>query len=202
MIFRKIAVALIFIFFFSFLGFGAEIGKIHHIKFKWKTQKTVSAFYEMTAYIYQAMGKKREVLFYSEYGNLIDLHLWLSDDDSYAKMQSVISSVKNEYIEAVVDPDTTVRTPLHKMFSDVNRGNNEPVCEIHKTMEFIDGDDAWAYLLKMQDLIFRRGHLMSIWYLGKTEKKFNIIFGFFGDCISREKIVEDLLNIIPVNDFR
>lgn len=202
MIFRRITVVFVFIFFFSSLGFGTEIGKIHHIKFEWKTQKTVSAFYEMTTDIYQAMGKKREVLFYSEYGNLIDLHLWLSDDDSYAKMQSVIFSAKNDYIEAMIDPDSTVRTPLHKMFSEVNRGNNESVCEIHKTMEFIDGDDAWAYLQKMQDLIFRRGHLMSMGYMGRTEKEFNIIFGFFGDCVSKDAIIADLFKIIPANDSR
>ena len=202
MIFRRITAVLISIFFFSSLGFGEEIGKIYHIKFKWKTQKTVSAFYEMTTYIYRAMGKEREVLFYSEYGNLIDLHLWLSDDDSYAKMQSVISSAKNDYIEAVIDPVSTVQTPLHKMFSEVNRGNNESVCEIHKTMEFIDGDDAWAYLLKMQDLILRRGHLMSMLYMGKTEKEFDIIFSFFGDCVSKDAIVTDLLKIIPANDPR
>ncbi len=199
MIFQRLAIALIFILFSASLGFGAEIGKIYHIKFNWKMQKTVSAFYEMTTYIYQAMGKKREVLFYTEYGNLTGIYLWLSDDDSYAKMQDVITSAKNDYIEAVIDPDSTVKTPLHKMFSDVNRGNNEAVCEIHKTMEFIDGDDVWRYLQKMQDLILRRGHLISMLYMGKTEKEFDIIFSFFGDCVSKDAIVADLANILPAN---
>ncbi|VAV88836.1 hypothetical protein MNBD_ALPHA02-77 [hydrothermal vent metagenome] len=202
MIFRRTVVALIFLLFFSSLGFGTEIGKIYHIKFNWKTQKTVSAFYEMTTYIYQAMGKKREVLFYTEYGNLTDIYLWLSDDDSYAKMQSVISLAKNDYIEAMIDPDSTVRTPLHKIFTEANRGNNEAVCEIHKTMEFMDGDDAWAYLQKMQDLIVIRGHLIAMLYMGKTEKEFDIIFSFFGDCVSKDAIVADLVNILPANSGR
>jgi len=199
LIFRRITAVLVFIFFFSSLSFGNKIGKIHHIKFEWKLQKNVSAFYEMTTYIYEAMGKKREVLFYTEYGNLIDLHIWLSDDDSYVKMQRIISSANNAYIKAVIDPVSTVKTPLHKMFFEVNRGGNEAVCEIHKTMEFIDADEAWTYLQKMQDLVFRRGHLISMLYMGKTEKEFDIIFSFFGDCISKDAIVNDLLNIISAN---
>jgi len=200
LIFRKLAVGLAIVFLFSLPGFGSEIGKVYHIKFEWKTEKSVTAFYEMTTQIYEAMGIKREVLFYTEYGNLEDIYLWLLEDESYAKMESVISLAKNKYVEAVIDPVSTMRTPLHKMFSGETSGNNEAVCEIRKTMEFIDKDDAWAYLLKMQDLILRRGHLMSMFYKGKTQKEFEVIFDFYGDCIAKDAIVSELLKIIPEND--
>lgn len=192
MIFRGIMTVLFLILFFIPICHGSEIGKIYAIKFDGQGEKQRPAYYEMTTYLYQAMHQEG-VMLYSEYQNLDVVHIWLSKKRSYAKLEKVISAAKSNDIKMVIDHGSTLWTPLHKMFSGHDFGEQEAVCQIHKIMAFDDADDAWTYLLKMQDLIHKRGHPIGMSSVGKTKKAFEVTFDFFGDCASKELIVRDLL---------
>lgn len=176
---------------------GADTGSVHHIKFDWKVEKTPSTYYEMTAYIYESMSKEG-VLLYSEYGNLNGVHIWLSNTASYDTLETIISNAKSQYIEVNIDYSTTLKTPLHKIFLSRDSGQTEPACQIRMTKEFNTANKAFQYITKIQDHILRRGHLTFMIYIGKTQKEFDITFDFLADCISKEAIVSDLLNIVSV----
>lgn len=173
---------------------GAEAGRIYHVKLAWEKDSNMSIFYQKTTSIFESLHSER-VLLYTEYGNLEDIHIWLSDKKSYDKLESVISDIKSDIGEVIVT-EGGLNTPLHKIFSVSDQQEAMPECEVRKTMGFENADAVWAYLLKMQNLIYRRGHLIFMQYVGKTKGEFDMIFSFMGDCRSKDEIVSDLLRVI------
>jgi len=196
LIFRKIPALFSFLLLFNSVCFGFEIGSIYHLKLEWKNEKRTSAYYKTTTYIFEAMRPER-VLLYSEYGNLEEIHIWLPDKGSYGKLESVVSNIKGDIKDMIVT-EAVLHTPLHKIFLAFDQQKMKPACEVRKTMEFDNADKAWEYILKMQDLIYRRGHLVFMQYVGKSPGNFDIIFSFSGDCSSKDEIVTDLLRVISI----
>lgn len=193
MIFRTIPALFSFLLLFHTACLGFETGSIYHLKLDWKTEERTSAYYKTTSYIFDAMRPER-VLLYSEYGNLEEIHIWLPHTGSYGKLERVLSGIKGD-IKDVTVTKAALRTPLHDVFFGDHR-ETKPLCEVRKTMEFDGADEAWEYILKMQDLIYRRGHLIFMQYVGKSQGNFDIIFSFSGDCTAKNDIVIDLLRVI------
>ncbi|MCF6216067.1 MAG: hypothetical protein L3J58_07825 [Emcibacter sp.] len=177
---------------------AATIGSLYHIKFNWKAEQRASAYYEMTTYIFDSMSKEPAYL-YSEYGNFSGVYIWVPENSSYAKLERIISNANSQYIVPVIDDNSTLKTRLDKIFLDIDSGQTTFTCHVVMPMEFDSVDEVMKYLTKIQYYIFRRGYLISMTFIGKTEKKFDISFNFLADCISRKAIVSDLLHIVSLD---
>ena len=198
MIFRKLTVVLAFILFFGSFSFGAEIGKIYHIKFEWKAEKTGNAFYEMTTYLYESM-KDEGIILYAEYGNLNGVHIYISQSESFGKLQKIISAKKNQKIDFVIDLESNLKTPMHKRLSGNEPDKTPPECQFQKTYNFKTADAGLQFRNKLQDIVLRRGYFIGLFYFPKSKTEFDIRYDFFANCISKDAIITELLKIIPEN---
>lgn len=192
-------IVILFAIFFVSSGYAATIGNLYHVTFNWKIAQKTSAYYEMTSYIFNSMSKEPAYL-YSKYGNLSGVYIWVPNSKAHARLERVISTANNPNIDPVIDLNLTLKTLLDKIFIAIDQGKIKPACKIHRIMEFSDADKVMKYLTKIQYHIFRRAYPIVMTFMGKTRKKFDIIFEFYADCDSKKAIVNDLLDVISHDD--
>jgi len=176
-------------------SFATTIRSVYHIKFRWKTEKKPSIYYEMTTYIYKSM-RKEGVFLYSEYGNLKGVYIYLSMYKSYDKLEKIIVKANSKYIVPVIDHNSALKTPLHNILSGTDYPQVEPACQIQRSYKFNTAKAGFQFRSKLQDLVLERGRLISMEYIRKTRKEFDIKFSFLADCESKEVIMNNLSRII------
>jgi len=193
LILRKIILAFLGMIFSISVCYGTVNGNIYYIEFNWKIKQNTFAYYKMTRHIFESMSKEG-IFLYSAYGNLGGVHVYISKHESYDKLVRTLSGANNKNIDPVIDNNSTIKTPLHKIFLDGEQ--KEYSCQVTMLKEFNSTDERMEYLTKVQYYILRRGHLIFMTSMEKIEEKFRIEFNFLADCKSKNEIVKKLLDIV------